>query len=109
MTAGARLVVKTLAAIANGKVQAIPQTDHGDLKPAPKIFKDDCRLDWTDSAVNIHNKVRGLSPYPGAWTLLPSEDKEALKLKIVETEELEGWEQLAPGQIQDRKSTRLNS
>lgn len=106
MTAGARLVVKTLAAIANGKVQAIPQTDPGDLKPAPKIFKDDCRLDWTDSAVNIHNKIRGLSPYPGAWTLLQSEDKEALNLKIFETEVLEGWEQLAPGQIHcDGKNT----
>ena len=70
MVSGAALVLQTVKALEKGQVKPIPQ-DHGAfLHPAPKIFKDDCRIDVTLSARRVHNLVRGLSPYPVAWTRL---------------------------------------
>jgi methionyl-tRNA formyltransferase len=70
MEAGANLVVKTVEAIATDTVHEKAQSTENTtpLKPAPKIFKEDGRLDWNQSAASIHNKIRGLSPFPGAWT-----------------------------------------
>jgi methionyl-tRNA formyltransferase len=74
MVIGANLVVKTVDALANGNVEAIDQErliDHPEqIKHAPKIFKDDCRIDWTRNMESVRNLIRGLSPYPAAWTEL---------------------------------------
>ncbi len=67
------MVLKTVRLIEEcdreGKpLPTVPQPELPDLKPAPKIFKEDCQIDFTKTAREIHNFVRGLSPYPGAWT-----------------------------------------
>ncbi len=73
MNIGAKLVVKTVDVLAGGKVQPLPQEElfAGEaLKHAPKIFKDDCRINWDKKAESIRNLIRGLSPYPAAWVNL---------------------------------------
>ncbi len=69
MTMGAPLVTRTVDMIAAGEINPMPQEgiDESTLKPAPKIFKEDCRIDWSWSGERIVNFVRGLSPYPAAW------------------------------------------
>lgn len=64
---GAEIVVQTVRLIEAGRVRLRDQDEHEATK-APKIFKDDCRIDWRKSASAVHNFVRGLSPNPGAWT-----------------------------------------
>ncbi|MBD5264748.1 MAG: methionyl-tRNA formyltransferase [Bacteroides sp.] len=66
MELGADMVAHTVAEIEAGNVIAQPQPE-GEFIPAPKIFKETCRIDWRKPAVEIHNLVRGLSPYPAAW------------------------------------------
>lgn len=73
MQTGAALLVKTVDALENNNVNPQPQISGGDhqaanLKPAPKIFKEDCRIDWNNSTDFLHNFIRGLSPYPSAFT-----------------------------------------
>ncbi|MBP6386993.1 MAG: methionyl-tRNA formyltransferase [Pseudarcicella sp.] len=70
MIKGAQLVLKTVNAIAQNTVEATPQTLLGTEKHAPKIFKETCEIDWNKTRLEVHNFIRGLSPYPGAWTLL---------------------------------------
>lgn len=69
---GSQLLLETLQLLENGKTQGIDQKtmfqNESDLKPAPKIFKDTCKINWNDSTENINNHIRGFSPYPGAWT-----------------------------------------
>lgn len=67
MLLGSDMVAETVKDIAQGSVRTTPQPE-GDFLPAPKIFKETCRIDWTKPAEKIHNLVRGLSPYPAAWT-----------------------------------------
>lgn len=83
MEAGARLLLKTVKSIFDGTAHGVPQLDfiEGDLKPAPKIFKEDCQLDWNLTTDQVYNRIRGLSPYPAAWTTLAKDDqKKALKI-----------------------------
>lgn len=68
MELGAILILKTVEGIAAGEVQTIIQPSYGGLKPANKIYKDTCRIAWDASLLDIHNFIRGLSPYPAAWT-----------------------------------------
>ena len=68
MTIGADLVVKTVDSISKDEVTPSVQDESKALHHAPKIFKETCKIDWTKSAESIHNLVRGLSPYPAAWT-----------------------------------------
>ena len=74
MLAGADLVLKTTARIVSGDISEIVQEslagDPASLKKAPKIFKEDCRIDWDQEVATIHNFIRGLSPHPGAYTEL---------------------------------------
>lgn len=73
MHLGARLVVETVDDIVADKVVPVPQnrlTADGPLRPAPKIFKDTCRIDWSLPVKQTYDFVRGLSPYPAAWTEL---------------------------------------
>ena len=84
MHLGAEICLETLEAIvaADGHPESIPQEECTDLKPAPKIFKETCQIDWNKSAKNVYDFVRGLSPYPGAWTLLRDADGRDTVLKI---------------------------
>jgi len=69
---GATVLVQTIDGLVNGSLQEIPQSSIAteNLRSAPKIFTDHCRIDWTKSVHDIHNLVRGLSPVPGAFTSL---------------------------------------
>lgn len=92
MVMGADMVIETVDAIIAGTVKPIPQeqmltTGQGPT-PAPKIFKDTCRIDWNRPAEALYNHIRGLSPYPAAWTVLLDEyGKEMTTLKIYRTGE----------------------
>ncbi len=68
---GASVLLKTIKALAEEQVQALPQTEFRNeaIRHAPKIFTDTCRINWNGSIVHIHNLVRGLSPFPGAFTV----------------------------------------
>jgi methionyl-tRNA formyltransferase len=98
---GPDLVVETIGAIASGNVQPLPQTgiNESTLKPAPKIFKEDCRIDWTQPGEKIRNLIRGLSPYPAAWTELEREGAEGLKIKVFDAQFIAGATGKAPGTI----------
>lgn len=90
MTIGAGLVTETVDLLLAGKVDAIPQEeffkDAAELRPAPKIFKDTCRINWEQPLKKIYDFIRGLSPYPVAWTDLVAPDGSRLALKVYETE-----------------------
>ena len=85
MHIGAKSVVRTVEIILSEKVNAIPQQEDEELKLAPKIFKDTCRINWKKSGESIHNFVRGLSPYPAAWCELLQDNSDAVVLKVFET------------------------
>lgn len=88
MAIGARLTLKTIGDIVAGTLKTIPQdslTAGTEPTPAPKIFHDDCRIDWTRTAREIHNHVRGLAPYPGAWTRIVLDDGTEGEMKILAT------------------------
>ncbi len=102
MITGAELVLKTVNLIVEDKIVTIPQAQIADseqLKSAPKIYKDDCRLDWIQPAVEVHNKVRGLSPYPAAWTEIELVDSKQMVIKIFESE-LVHESNLIPGEVE---------
>jgi len=86
MEIGSQLVVKTVRAIEAGDYPQIPQEDlitEGEtLKVAPKIFKDDCKINWSATIDKIHNHIRGLSPYPAAWTELIDANDKKVALKV---------------------------
>ena len=87
MHLGAQLCLETLEAIiaADGHPTSIPQDSVLDglaIKPAPKIFKETCEIDWTKPAKQVYDFVRGLSPVPGAWTTLVAPDGKETVLKI---------------------------
>lgn len=92
MKIGADLVVETVDLILSASVDTISQdslyTDVSDLRPAPKIFKDTCRIDWNRPVADIYNFIRGLAPYPAAWTELVSPEGNSYVLKIFETEKV---------------------
>ncbi len=87
MQEGALLVQKTLDQIAKGTVKEQPQPEVTNLKPAPKLHKQNTKIDWTASLQDIYNLVRGLSPYPVAWTYFKNGKKEvSCKIYAVEME-----------------------
>lgn len=81
MHLGADLVLKTVKQIQNEKVVRTKQDFDSDVKSAPKIHKDTCRIDWNQSLEQVYNHIRGLSPYPTAWTTLMNNGEEIF-LKI---------------------------
>ncbi len=83
MEKGAKLIVKTVEILAKGDYRLLPQKEEEFLKPAPKIFREDCKIDWNKNGENIYNHIRGLCPYPAAWTNLLQEDSSQM-LKIYE-------------------------
>jgi len=92
MQLGAGLLVRTVKAIETGDYLEQPQPESGELKHAPKIFKEYCQIDWNRPAREVHNLVRGLSPYPTAFTQLNNKT-----LKVFRTELEEKEPGIAPG------------
>lgn len=84
MEVGANLVIKTLKAIESGLYPSKPQDFSHELKHAPKIFKETCEIDWSSSAITIYNFVRGLSPFPGAWTTFQNKNLKIFKVDFFE-------------------------
>lgn len=90
MTLGAGMVIETVDAIIAGTVKPIPQEDllnkDEEPTPAPKIFKETCEIDFKRTAREVYNHIRGLSPYPAAWTTIKDANGAEFALKIYETE-----------------------
>lgn len=112
MKEGAKLVIKTVNTIASDDVHVTNQNDllndFDELKPAPKIFKEDCKIDWNNNLTLIHNFIRGMSPYPAAWTeLMNTETKKLMTLKIFDTEPHPTKTLLNPGVIDTDGKTYL--
>ena len=102
MMLGGRLVTETVDAILADAVRSVPQEEMivaGELRPAPKIFKDTCRIDWSQPVKRIYDFIRGLSPYPAAWTELVQPDGTVVVLKIFETEKIYQEHQLQSGTV----------
>ena len=103
MRLGAQLCVETVDRViaTDGQVPAMPQPTTADLKAAPKIFKETCEIDWTLPAKRVYDFVRGLSPYPGAWTRINLVDgataKSELTLKVFRTTKTHQATAEAPG------------
>ena len=85
MYAGADIAVETLRDLESGNYTPLPQGEIAELKPAPKIFKEDMLIHWDDTAENIYNKIRGLSPYPAAFSRIQfnGNTPRTLSLKIL--------------------------
>ena len=86
MAKGAGLVLKTVQKIEAKDYTTVPQVESDDLRKAPKIFKEDCKIDWNKSAEQNYNFIRGLSPYPCAWTTLKDKTLKIYKASITEEE-----------------------
>jgi methionyl-tRNA formyltransferase len=84
MTIGSKLVVKTVQLIKKGTVKTIKQPEIEE-KAAPKIFNETCHINWNNSLNNIYNLIRGLNPYPAAWTTLINNNEE-IKVKIYDVQ-----------------------
>lgn len=111
MVLGGRLVTETVDAILADTVKPIPQEEMvvvGELRPAPKIFKETCRIDWSQPVKQIYDFIRGLSPYPAAWTELVQPDGAITVLKIFETEKILQEHRLQSGTILTDNKTYLH-
>jgi len=129
MVVGANLLSKTVKSIFKGTATGLTQ-DNSNLKHAPKIFKGDCKIDWTLDTITIYNKIRGLSPYPTAWTELKQDDsKKTIKLfdttqlidnknnsNVIKVEEKQvffgtsnGWVILKDVQLEGKKRMKISA
>ncbi|MCD0489086.1 methionyl-tRNA formyltransferase [Pedobacter sp. MC2016-14] len=86
MVVGAGLLVKTVKSIEDGTYAEQPQIQSDELKHAPKIFKDFCQIDWNQPVKTVYNLIRGLSPYPTAFTKLQDKTLKIFKAELLETE-----------------------
>ncbi len=111
MTIGADLVLKTVLAVQDNQIVSTVQVelikDSSELKPAPKLFKVDCKINWNNDIQNIFNRIRGLSPFPTAYTELGSPDGQQFLLKIYSCQKEISVHKIAPGTIQTDRKTFL--
>lgn len=112
MQIGAGLVTETVDLLLAGKVDAISQEefikDIAELRPAPKIFKDTCRIDWNRPLKSIYDFIRGLSPYPAAWTELVATNGSRQALKIYKAEKHPASHAHAVGSIHTDAKTYID-
>lgn len=101
MLLGAQLVLRTVQALERGNARPLPQTD-AEASHAPKIFTETCRINFAQPTQRVHDFIRGLSPYPAAWTMLDGKT-----LKITRTEKILQPHQLAPGHFVSDGKTDL--
>jgi methionyl-tRNA formyltransferase len=102
MKAGAKLLIETVDRYNENNLEPTPQSEvkiEGEPRKAPKIFKSDCRIDWSQDGETIHNKIRGLSPYPTAWTKISGVSDKEKTLKLYWSEPADDHEKLAPGRV----------
>lgn len=102
MTTGALLLVKTVQAIEKGEYEETPQREliSSEPKHAPKIFKEDCQINWDEDVLKVYNLIRGLSPYPSAYSSLNGKT-----IKIYQADILDGVPDTVPGEyISDGKT-----
>jgi methionyl-tRNA formyltransferase len=108
MVAGAKLVLKTTEHICRGEIESKPQQAFaapGSLKAAPKIFKNDCIIEWSAGPQKIHDFIRGLSPHPAAFTELMDPNGKKYQLRIFKGLPVSGEHQSLPGMVEtDRKN-----
>lgn len=99
MTAGAQLVVETVKAIEESTCNVVdqPAAVKG-IKPAPRIFREHCKIDWSKTAGEVHNLIRGLSPYPGAYSRLNS-GEHITEVKILRSAIIRSGVKLLPGEV----------
>ncbi len=104
MKAGAELLVQTIKAMTTGNLKEIAQDSvaESDIKHAPKLFKESMKIDWSRTAEEIHNHIRGLSPYPAAWTVM--KDK---TLKIFQCHAVQSAHSAEPGSFDTDHKTYL--
>jgi methionyl-tRNA formyltransferase len=103
MKTGARLVVKTVKAISKGDYKPTDQSTllrKGEIKKAPKIYKEDCKINWYNNITDLYNFIRGLSPYPAAWTELISEKNKLVSVKIFESQIIKTEHKTPVGKIE---------
>jgi methionyl-tRNA formyltransferase len=109
MEVGAGLVLKTVQAIEADNIKPIPQDQVADkdIKHAPKIFRENCKIDWTKTAQQIHNHVRGLSPYPAAYTIYKAADGKEVDIKLFATKLTLEHTNKVPGTLESDNKTYL--
>ncbi len=91
MNVGAQLVLKTAKAIKDGNINPIPQNEVSELKAAPKIFKETCKVNWEKNVGEVYNLIRGMSPYPAAWSSFQNTTAgSSLSFKLYEVTKEEG-------------------
>lgn len=103
MLQGGDTVVKTVEAIVNGTVSATAQQNmyasESELRPAPKIFRDTCRINWNGSVAAVYDFVRGMSPYPAAWLEVADAQGKQLAIKVYEAEKEAANHSYEPGTL----------
>lgn len=87
MHKGSGLVLKTFQAIQSGNFPALPQPEGIEIKHAPKIYKETCEISWNKTSIQVRNFVRGLSPYPGAWTTLGGKNFKIFSISVINKNE----------------------
>lgn len=111
MKIGGGLVTETVDLLLAGKADAVPQEEFMkdvELRPAPKIFKDTCRIDWNRPLKSIYDFIRGLSPYPAAWTELVASNGNRQTLKIYKAEKHPASHTHAVGSIHTDAKTYID-
>ncbi|HKI89413.1 MAG TPA: methionyl-tRNA formyltransferase [Draconibacterium sp.] len=112
MEIGAKLVTETVDALAEGNIQPIPQEEllQGEaVKHAPKIFKEDCKIDWSRESEKVRNLIRGLSPYPTAWSILVNKiNGKEVPVKIFFAQIVRQAQVASPGSVESDGKTVLN-
>ncbi len=101
MHTGSHLLVRTVRSILTGTAQRAAQHEglNTSLQHAPKLNPDNCRIDWKRSAQEVHDHVRGLSPYPGAWCKLATANKGMMNFKVYGTRLVQEPNNAAPGEV----------
>ncbi len=110
MMQGGELILQTVKRIEQGDVTLTEQNKllvNQEAKHAPKIFKDTCKINWNNTLENIYNLIRGLSPYPCAWTELHTSDNKQITFKIYQAKQEEVQHTLSIGQIKTDNKTYL--
>jgi methionyl-tRNA formyltransferase len=102
MKEGAALIVENLKQLEKGSLQEKPQVVSKDVKHAPKLFTETCLIDFNQPVSTVYNLIRGLSPYPAAFTLVQQK-----KMKLFTCSKLKQTHDLVPGSIQTDNKTYL--
>lgn len=105
MVKGAELVVKTIQGIEANSIEPYEQVNSDDLNDAPKIYKEDCEIDWASTSYEAHNFIRGMSPFPGAFTYFLGERVKIFVTDILDPESVD--DDMEPGDVSTDNSSFL--